>query len=312
LDLDWRSPAEFFGYVARVLEGEVPETTALEAWDSLSEKSWLLYTAGLILSRGEERTGAENRLKASIRLSEPDDWSYFLARARLETVQEKQFALYQNTDGWVPYRRSVEAFETAVQKDYVAKTKRRKKMEGLYARLRHAEAAEDKRKLFGNILELFPENGNAMARMAFYHAMQGQWDAALAYTQRYLKRPGRENAVRLGMMLLAVQIFHHQGNTPETLSRLKFLVQTTRDPLYRAIGECLLGKRTVADLKREAGESPENLMIVHYALGSWAEGHGRTAEAIRHYKVSLESLLDRWIEFEFSRERIKLLKKNSD
>jgi tetratricopeptide (TPR) repeat protein len=311
IHLDWRSPAEFFGYVARFLEGGVTEASALDGWDSLSEKSWLLYAAGLIRSRDAAWAEAERFLRTAIQFSEPDDWSYFLSRTRLEAVQKKQLTLFKHSDRWAPYRHSIEAFEATLQKDFAAKKERRRKMEGLQERLRKAATAEDKRMLFDQILELFPDNGNVMARVAFYHAMQGKWGAALPYAERYLKRPGRESAVRLSTRLLSAQIMQHQGNTDKAKARLQAMVKETGDHLYGAIGETLLGKRTVADLKGEAGENPQNLMIVHYALGLWAESAGETVDAIRYYKVSLESLLDQWIEFEFSRERINRLKKKS-
>ncbi len=48
LALDWRSQAEFQGYMAKVLDGLVTEKRALEGWETEEEKSWLYFIAGLI------------------------------------------------------------------------------------------------------------------------------------------------------------------------------------------------------------------------------------------------------------------------
>jgi hypothetical protein len=52
--LDWRSPDEFIGYLARILTGEVDVAGTLQGGYSSSEKSWLHLTAGLLAeSRGQ-------------------------------------------------------------------------------------------------------------------------------------------------------------------------------------------------------------------------------------------------------------------
>ena len=55
-------------------------------------------------------------------------------------------------------------------------------------------------------------------------------------------------------------------------------------------------------------KTPENLVVLKTALGFWAEGSGENEDAVKHYKESLESFLDTWIEFEFARERLKRLR----
>jgi tetratricopeptide (TPR) repeat protein len=101
------------------------------------------------------------------------------------------------------------------------------------------------------------------------------------------------------------------GNHEEARSILEAYGRKTRDPWYRAVSECLLGKTTEESLKKESGNSPENLITLHTALGFWAEGSGDRDKAIEHYKEALESFLDTWIEFEFARERIKSLRQPS-
>ena len=60
-----------------------------------------------------------------------------------------------------------------------------------------------------------------------------------------------------------------------------------------------------------AGESPENLLTWHAALGFWAEGSGETNKAMKHYREALGTYMDNLIEYDFARERIKRLRRPS-
>lgn len=55
LALDWRSPAEFYGYLARILEGDVPVATALRGGDTAGKNGWLQYVAALLREKGPRR-----------------------------------------------------------------------------------------------------------------------------------------------------------------------------------------------------------------------------------------------------------------
>ena len=62
-------------------------------------------------------------------------------------------------------------------------------------------------------------------------------------------------------------------------------------------------------LKKQAGESPENLITSSTALGFWSEGSGDKDKALRYYKEALGTFLDNWLEYDFAKERIIRLKK---
>ena len=53
LALDWRSPFEFFGYLVKVLEGNIDEKLVLTGGYSKDERSWLHYVVGLKLAKHE-------------------------------------------------------------------------------------------------------------------------------------------------------------------------------------------------------------------------------------------------------------------
>lgn len=82
-----------------------------------------------------------------------------------------------------------------------------------------------------------------------------------------------------------------------------------RTPWFLDIHDYLRGKLTEQTLKEKAGEAPEKLVTAYTFMGFWEEGSGRPDIAIKHYKEALESFLDDWLEYDFAREQIKMLKK---
>ena len=312
LALDWRSPAEFLGYMARILEGLVDEKSALKGWDSESEKSWLYYAVGLIRANRGELADSEMLLRKAVVAADPDTWEFFLARATLDQVQKRRLDSFQAEVRKTQYRAEVEDFDQAVKGDLSAKEARRAKLVQLGARLQADTAGPgERRQALEKILEIAPGNGGVLVALAFYSAMDEAWGKALEYARTFLGRDGRENANRLSVGLLEAEILHQMGRGEQAQASLGAYARRTNDPWYRALGECLAGKRGVESLKKEAGESPEKLVTAHAALGFWAEGSGNKERAIEHYKVALESFMDTWLEFEFAKERIKSLRRPS-
>jgi hypothetical protein len=156
-----------------------------------------------------------------------------------------------------------------------------------------------------------PDNGEALVGLAFFSGMEEAWDNALTYTRRFLKISGRQSASRMRMGLLEAEILHYIGKGEEARVGLEAYARVTRDPWFRSVSECLLGKRSVESLKKDAGKHPENLLILYTALGLWAEGFDDKEMAVEHYVEALESLLDTWHEFVFARERIKRLREDT-
>lgn len=151
-----------------------------------------------------------------------------------------------------------------------------------------------------------------MVGLAFYSTIEEDWARALEYARTFLKREGRQSASRLSVGLLEPEILQRMGRQEEARASLEAYGRRMRDSWYRAVSECLLGKRTEESLKKEAGKSAENLITLHAALGFWAEGCGDKERAIKHYKEALESFMDTWIEFDFAKERIRSLRRLSE
>ncbi len=309
LVLDWRSEAEFLGYVCRVLEGMVEEETALKGWETAGERSWLRYAVGLIKEKRGQWAESESSLKEAVLSANAEAWEFFLSRAKLEEIQKRRLDALQGNGQWAEYQGSIEAFNQIVLKDQMTKDSRRSEVADLRAELQlPASSLKSRREALERILGIAPDNGDVLVGLALYSAMEEAWDEALAYTRTFLKRSGRQSASRLRMGLLEAEILRYTGKQEEARAGLEAYNQVTRDPWFRAISECLLGKRSVESLEKEAGIRPENLITLYTALGLWAEGSGEKERAVEYYKEALESLLDTWHEFEFARERIKRLK----
>jgi S1-C subfamily serine protease len=309
LALDWRSEAEFLGYVCRVLEGIVDEETALRGWDTASERSWLRYAVSLIKQKRGQWAESESLLKEAVLSANAQAWEFFLSRAKLEEVQKRRLEALQGNDQWAEYQASIDAFNRAVQKDQTTKERRRSELAALRAELQNPlTSMKGRREALEKILEEVPDNGDVLVGLAFYNGMEEAWDKALTYTRTFLERSGRQGASRLRMGLLEAEILLYTGKQEEARAGLEVYTRVTRDSWFRSISECLLGKRSVESLKKEAGKRPENLITLYTALGLWAEGSGEKERAVEHYKEALESLMDTWHEFDFARERIKRLR----
>jgi hypothetical protein len=312
LGLDWRSPAEFMGYLFRILEGLVDEKPALEAWYNQSEKSWVHYVVGLLRAKRGEWAESEELLRQAVLAAEPNSWEFFLSRAELDQIQKRRLDALQTNVQWTEYQAEIESFSHIVQRGQAAKEASKSKLAELKARLDETPLTpKDKREVLEKILQSSPENQYILVALTFYSSMEEAWEKALEYARAFRNRKGRENAGRLSVGLMEAEILHHMGREDEAGNTLESYGRLTRDPWYRAMSECLLGKRTEESLKKEAGKSPENLLTLHAALGFWAEGSGDKEKAIEHYKEALESFLDDRLEFSFARERIKSLRRPS-
>lgn len=312
LDLDWRSEGEFQGYLVQVLEGLVDEESALAGWYTGAEKAWLWYVVGLIRSKREDWEGSESLMREAVLSADVAGLELFLAHAKLEQIQKQRRKSIQAKPQRAKYDAEVEAFNQAAQKAHTDKERRQAELLGLWAKLMEDTiGVKDKLQLMENMREMYPDNRGLLAGLAFYSAGDEAWPQALEYIQTFLKEEGRENSNRMSVGLLKAGIQYYQGLEEESRAALKAFVRGTTDPWYLTIGEYLLGKQTEDALKKQAGESPENLVTAYAHLGFWAEGSGDKERAIKHYKEALGSFLDSWLEYNFAKERLTRLRKES-
>ncbi|MGD2187986.1 MAG: hypothetical protein PVI71_17785, partial [Desulfobacterales bacterium] len=309
LDLDWRSPGEFQGYVVRVLEGLIDEVSGLAGWHTSAEKSWLHYAVSLIRARAGDWEGAEKLLRESVLAADPNAWEFLIARARLAQLQKRRQKALKSKAQWSKYHKDIEAFDQIVRKSLGEEEKRETRLLPLMTTFMDESAElKAKREALKKISELYPQNRKIFVTLAFYSAADEDWSQSLEYTRMFLKGDGRQNADRMSLGILEAGILRYQGQADEAKASLGEFVSRTMDPWYLTISDYLLGKETERSLLQQAGGSPENLITAHTALGLWSEGGGDKKKAIRHYREALGSFLDTWLEYDFSKERLKRLK----
>lgn len=312
LTLDWRSPTEFFGYLVKVLEGQVDEASALKGGYTGGERSWLHYAVGLIRAKQGELVDSENLLKEAVLTANIDDWLFFLALAKLEKVQNRRLEALPDNAVRAGYRQEIESFTNSLEKIYAAKSERRVKLAPLIAQLKQdGISSDDKQSALEQILISDRNNGEILTELVFHNAMNGKWEYALEHARALLRMWGRESAGRLSVGLLAAEILHNMGRREEARASLEEYNRRTTDPWYLTISEHLLVNQTEQPQPKNAKQSPENLLTWHTAMGFWAEGSGDKEIAVKHYKEALGSYMDSRIEYEFAKERIKRSRRSS-
>jgi hypothetical protein len=241
-----------------------------------------------------------------------DDWLFFLALAELEKVQNRRLAALQNKPEGNEYRTEIQGFAKTIEENRTAKSEQRTRLAPLVSQLEQESISpEDKQNVLEKILQNDFKNGEILLGLAFYSAINEEWELSLEYARTFLKIEGRENAGQLSVGLLEAEVLHNMGRKEEAKASLEAYYSRTKDPWYLGISEYLFGKQTEESLSEKAGEKPENLVTWHTALGFWAEGSGDKNKAIKHYKEALGSYMDTRIEYEFAKERIKKLRSPS-
>jgi tetratricopeptide (TPR) repeat protein len=305
LEADWRSPLEFPGHLVRVLEGEIPIDPGLRAWQTRRERSWLHYVGGLLHHRAGRTTEAQTAFREAVLAGDFAGWGPQLARAGLEKLFRERRDRLRTPDEWSAYRDDLAAFREARDAALAALKAREEQLAPVLAEL--LEGRLDLRarlERLEKIRELDPEVPKASATLGFLHAADENWPRALECIREFLGREGRPTASRMTLGLIEAGILHHQGREDEAERVLESYGDTVRDGSYLGIAEHLLGRIDEETVTAEAAERPQDLLIAHTVLGFWAEGAGREAAAVTHYKEALGSFLDDWPEYDFARERI--------
>ena len=309
LSVDWRSNAEFEGYLVQVLEGSVDESSALKGWYDLVEKSWLYYILGLKRYKYQAWVESEALLKQAVLAAGADTWEFFLARAQIEQLHKKRRKTLQGKDQFKKLKTAREAFDQEVKDAQALKAKRLDQLTPLLMELSQTSTGvNQKADLLGKLLALEPDNHKIRVALAFYHAALEKWPQAQEAVQSFLKLEGRQNADRMSLGLLEAGVLHYQGQSEKARSILRTYAQQIPDAWFLSICENLLDKVSGASLETEAGESPEKLITAYTALGFWSEGSGDKKKAMGYYKEALESFLDTWLEYDFVKERLSRLK----
>ncbi|HIJ56318.1 MAG TPA: trypsin-like serine protease, partial [Deltaproteobacteria bacterium] len=318
LKLDWRSPAEFQGYLAKVLDGSEDGDSAVNGFESELEKSWLHYILGLIQAKGDNLERSETLLKEALKTAHPESWEFFLARSKLEEIQKKRLSSFQSEAKYKKFQTMIDEFNKTLEAGQKKKKDTADQYTALMTRLTQTPARESKLKLLEEMITLKPDNRGPLVDIVFYSAIEEQWEKSLKYAESYLSITGRQNARRLSTGLIVCEILHRMGKKEEAHNKLETYVRETRDPWYKSVGEELLGKQTLDNLKKQAGDNPVDLLILNTALGFWTEGEieggnkeEKKEKAIEFYRQALETFMDKWLEFDFAKGRIQKLREST-
>ena len=307
--LDWRSPAEFFGYMVKVASGEVELEGALKEGNTAQETSWLHYVAGLINIKRGDLVAAEKHFRMAVSKATGDDhWPYFMGMSQLEHISRSHLEVMADSDEKTAYQDAVETFAQSVRENWAVKTQNYTEQAPMRLKLlQDAVSSAEKISIIEKMFKTDRNNDNLLVLSAYYSGMAGDWDKALDYTREVIKRPGRESSSRLASGLLEPLILNRLGRSEEAEVILTNFHDQTRDLWYRDISAYLLGRLEEESLMERAGEEPAYLVTGFTALGLWAEGRDQTKKALRYYKEALGSYRDDRIEYQFARERIKEL-----
>ena len=311
--LDWRSPDEFLGYLAGILAGETDARKSLSGGYSASEKSWLHVIAGLIEDRRRRPDSARLLFEEAALSGDLDDWSLYLALAQLDRIQRLRTTQAVDPSVRKSYQQQSEEFDSRMAKAIIDKKELQTQLAPITSALQNsANDISKQRYLLGRLRELAPDDGNALVAQAFTAAMAEDWDSALSHARQFNALPGRINAAKLSVDLLKAELLHMQGHSAQARDSLETYGRRIADPWYRELSNCLMDPTHRGKVIAEAGESPENLLTGHTALGFWAEGSNDAPGALKHYREALGSYLDHRIEYEFAMARLKHLREVID
>jgi S1-C subfamily serine protease len=307
-DLDWRSPFEFYGYLVQVLDKIVDEEVAIRGGYSGDEKSWLYYIVSQIHIKRGDLAASEILLRKAVLAPNNESWPFFLSLSKLGKIQKQKLEVLQKKKKRIKYLADIKSFYRKIKQDSIFKKEQLEKLAPLIAKFKLSSVNPgEKREILEKIMETVKINKAGLVGLAYYSAMNEEWNFALKYARAFLDVKGRENAGRLSVGLLEACILNKIGRKDEAVEKLKVFSNQIKNQWYQYIAKCLLGENTVQSLVQRAGESPEYLITAHCALGFWAEGANENKKALKHYKEALGSYMDDWLEYQFTVERIKKL-----
>ena len=306
--MNWRHPDEFSGYLARVLNKKQKMDPGFLDFENKGEKAWRLFIEGLILEKGNQMGRAIKIYREVILKAGADNPLYFLSFARLDALLEKQAAFGEDKKD----TQKLAFRETAKKSREKAKAMHEKTGALIHTFESPKTSHKEKTKAYYTLLERVPDNRTIIGRIAFFHAMNSEWQKALDNITLFFSRPCRETALSLSLGLLKGEILKFTSTPGEANAYLTKFQALTHDPWYGIISKHIVLGTPEADLVKLAGKNPEKLITLHTALGLWAEGEKRKEKAAHHYREALSTYLDGWNEYDLALARIIRFRKNPD
>ncbi len=304
--LDWESQDEFYGYLAQILEQERKMENGFMEYENRSEYAWRLFIDGLILEKEGSNEAARERFRQSVTAAGADDFLYFMVFSRLYHLWTRMPDA--TTDA---FKSDVRSFtQTAVNKRELTRN-HEARVAGI---LQHFDSPkvsyERKQELYDQLLKLEPDSRTIVGRIAFFNAMNGEWNLALEFIDQYFATPSRETSLSLSLGLMKGEILQIQGRETEARDHLTRFTDQTRSNWYNIISKSLLSGPIEPELVKLAAQNPQKLITLQTALGLWAEGNEDRKRAAHHYREALSTYLDQWNEYDLALRRIMRFRKN--
>ena len=307
--LDWRSPHEFFGFLVKLVEEKIDETTAMAGGYTAHENSWLRYISGLKAARRANLVSAENHFKEAALAAEGNSWIFYLALAGLEKVQQQRLALLKDSSRQRAYQSEIEATNANLMSLRQHLAEKRLQLTPLITRLKQPGITPtEKKRLLEEMRRINPTDSRILIALVYLDTMNADWNPALKNIRTFLALSGRENRDRLRAGLLEAELLKLVNEPANAEMKLKAFKQGIYDQWYRNIAECLLGEKSAQSLISAAMEDPQYILTANTALGLWAEGAGDRQMAVTYYREALVSYQDYLQEYDLARERIRMLR----
>ncbi|MBT3178726.1 MAG: trypsin-like serine protease [Desulfobacula sp.] len=308
--MNWYEEDEFSGYMAKVLKNKQKMIPGFIDYESRSEKSWRLFIEGLILEKNNELEKAQKIFKQSILNAGIKDWVYYLSFSRLNNIQKQLEVFLENKQ---VHKKAIKAFRQKAKEYRQSAYEHSKAMTALIKQFESDKSNyEEKVQAYIKLLELEPENRMIIGRIAFFHTANSEWQKAIDFIDIYFKKPTRESALSLSLGLLKGELLKIMGKKQEALDYLKNFSKEIHAPWYGIISKHLISKVNEQALVKLSGKKPERLLILHTALGLWAEGDQDMEKASHHYREALSSYLDEWDEYDLALGRLIHFRQSSN
>ncbi|MCP3941146.1 MAG: trypsin-like serine protease [Desulfobacteraceae bacterium] len=304
--MDWRHSDEFSGYLAMVLNKELTMDPGFIDFENNTEKAWRLFIQGLIMEKGRKTDMAIKYYKQTILTAGGNDYLYLLAFAKLDEL----LSLVENKK---THQAQITAFLQKANENREKAKERYTTASALIDQFESPETShEEKIKTYQALLKLIPDNRTIIGRVAFFHAMNSEWEKALTFINHFFSKPSRETGLSLSLGLLKGGILNITAPPELAKAHLMDFQSRTQAPWYKIISKHLARKKTNNNLGKLAGHNPEKLITLHTALGLWAEGVKDKKIAAHHYREALSTYLDGWNEYDLALSRIIRLRKPMD
>lgn len=312
LDLDWTSDNAFFRALVRLLEGDFDRQTSLTRAATRDEQAWFNFALALLKQNQGAVSAAEELLAKAVSAAYTDNRVYFLARSQLDRLQQKKLLSCAKQTEQTQCRSQIQKTNLELNRKRDREEEQRQQLTALLADDKQGTGSlQEKQSILEEMLVLDPGNRTFLYWLTYVAAMRQDWELAVQPGRSLPDSGSFESREHLSLGLLLPIIFQTTDQADLAEQGLKAFIHKTGSVWFKAIARTLQFDQDRPSLFERAATSPERILTASTFLGFWMEATGRSKEAAPSYREALGTYLDTWIEYEFARERLKRLRKES-